>query len=331
MSTYLHIISINNKNTPVAGLAACSSFHSDGFRLQMETAECQVQRLDVGATAWGRSQDVLRERYVNSHEGDVADGEQNGMGTLKCCGDIPKWLKNVEDIAKMTMAWKIWIVYNWHTFGIFMTAIRRSFLSWLKLGVVICHDETHKLNWLMWFAGPDVSRNDSGKSTTQRGGFQQSDAEESGCCHILDLDLWEQSALGHFTARLDCMAVLGGVPSEAHCQIWRGRHLRSHRSSVRGLNLFPGWASGCVKWFFPGFSKEWDPSWQSSWDSMIFVFHVFFWHHCHSWSLTRLVRQAEDLQSPKVAQLLDGLGPRIGSISVGKMALSHGMKQSDGP
>ena len=112
MSTYLHIISINNKNTPVAGLAACSSFHSDGFRLQMETAECQVQRLDVGATAWGRSQDVLRERYVNSHEGDVADGEQNGMGTLKCCGDIPKWLKNVEDIAKMTMAWKIWIVYN---------------------------------------------------------------------------------------------------------------------------------------------------------------------------------------------------------------------------
>ena len=34
-----------------------------------------------------------------------------------------------------------------------------------------------------------MSRNDSGKSTTQRGGFQQSDAEESGCCHILDLDL----------------------------------------------------------------------------------------------------------------------------------------------
>ena len=91
----------------------------------------------------------------------------------------------------------------------------------------------------------------------------------------------------------------GGVPSEAHCQIWRGRHLRSHRSSVRGLNLFPGWASGCVKWFFPGFSKEWDPSWQSSWDSMIFVIHVFFGIIVIHDPLTRLVRQAEDLQSPK--------------------------------
>ena len=86
MSIYLHIISINNKNTSVAGLAACSSFHSDGFRLQMETAECQVQRLDVGATAWGRSQDVLRERYVNSHEGDGWRYRQNdnGMENVDC-------------------------------------------------------------------------------------------------------------------------------------------------------------------------------------------------------------------------------------------------------
>lgn len=234
ISTCLHIISINNKNTPVAGLAACSSFHSDGLRLQMETAECQVQRLDVGATAWGRSQDVLRERYVNSHEGDGWRYRQNDNG-----------MENVDCLST-----DIHVEFS-------MTAIRRSFLSWLKLGFVICHDETHKLNWLMWFAGPDVSRNDSGKSTTQRGGFQQSDAEESSCCHILDLDLWRTKCPWtlHGTPWLHgCL----GVPSEAHCQIWRGRHLRSHWSSVRGLNLFPGWASGCVKWFFPGFSKEWD-------------------------------------------------------------------------
>lgn len=72
----------------------------------METAECQVQRLDVGATAWGRSQDVLRERYVNSHEGDGWRYRQNDNG-----------MENVDCLST-----DIHVEFS-------MTAIRRSFLS----------------------------------------------------------------------------------------------------------------------------------------------------------------------------------------------------------
>lgn len=46
-------------------------------------------RPEVGATAWGRSQDVLRERYVNSHEGPDVSRNDSGKPTARFdVGDI---------------------------------------------------------------------------------------------------------------------------------------------------------------------------------------------------------------------------------------------------
>lgn len=55
----------------------------------MTGQDLKVQRLDVGATAWGRSQDVLRERYVNSHEGPDVSRNDSGKPTARFdVGDI---------------------------------------------------------------------------------------------------------------------------------------------------------------------------------------------------------------------------------------------------